>query len=109
MSGNVYAMGQYSTGPLLMTRPYFSSSNYINKMSTYSTRKEEYPKIKLGNEEYEWFEVWDALYYNFIKNNKTEFSKNYATARSVSHWKKKSKTEQDRLVKIAKEYLEKYS
>lgn len=108
MSGNVYAMGQYSTGPLLMTRPYFSSSNYINKMSTYKSKKDIYAKIKLGSEEYEWFEIWDALYYNFINNHKKEFSKNYAIASSVGHWNRKSKEEQNDLLRIAKNYLEKY-
>ena len=108
MEANVYAMGQYSTGPLLMSRPYFSSSNYIDKMSSYKTKNDIYDKIKLGNEEYEWFEIWNALYYNFIDNNKKEFSKNYAVASSVSHWNKKSKLEQDKLLRIAKKYFKIY-
>ena len=108
MYGNVYAMGQYSTGPLLMTRPYFSSSNYIDKMSSYKKKKDIYEKIKINNKDYEWYEIWDALYYNFINNNKKEFSKNYAIASSVSHWNKKSKSEQNNLLKIAKGYLKSY-
>ncbi len=108
METNVYGMSQYACGPIMSTRPYFSSSNYINKMSTYKSKKDIYTKIKLGSDEYEWFEVWDALYYNFINNNKKEFSKNYAIASSVGHWNRKSKREQSDLLRIAKNYLEKY-
>lgn len=102
MEANVYAMSSYSTGPLLMTRPYFSSSNYISKMSSYKKVNGVYDKI----EGYEWFEVWDALYYNFIKNNKVVFSKNYAIANGVANWNKKSDADKNKIVKIAKMYLD---
>jgi deoxyribodipyrimidine photolyase-related protein len=108
MYPNVYGMSQYSAGPIMMTRPYFSSSNYIDKMSNYKKRKDEYNKIELNNEKYEWFEVWDALYYYFISKNRNEFKKNYAISRQVSHWDNKSKSEQNKLKKIAKEYFKKY-
>ncbi len=107
MEANIYAMGQYSTGPLLMTRPYFSASNYIDKMSSYKKKKDIYKKIKLDGE-YEWFEVFDALYYNFINDNKKEFGKNYAISSAVNHWNNKGVKEQNRLLKIAKLYLKKY-
>lgn len=45
---------------------------------------------------------------NFINNNKKEFAKNYAIASSVAHWKNKTKAEQNRLLKLAKDYLDKY-
>ncbi len=107
MEANIFAMGQYSTGPLLMTRPYFSASNYIDKMSSYKKKRNIYKKIEL-DEDYEWYEVFDALYYNFINDNKKEFSKNYAIASSVSHWNNKNNKEQTKLLKIAKLYLKKY-
>lgn len=91
METNVYAMGQYSVGSLLTTRPYFSSSNYIHKMSSYKKKTDTYKKIKIENVEYEWYEIWDALYYNFINENKNEFSKNYSLANIVSYWNKKTK------------------
>lgn len=108
MYPNVYGMSQYSAGPIMMTRPYFSSSNYINKMSGYKKHKDKYQKIKLGRKDYEWFQVWDALYYNFISENKDEFSENYATARQVTHWDNKSDDEQEKLKDMAKSYFEKY-
>lgn len=39
MEPNVYGMSQFSVGNLMMTRPYFSSSNYIDKMSTFKKKK----------------------------------------------------------------------
>ena len=54
MVPNVYGMSQFSDGGTFATKPYISSSNYIKKMSHY----------KNG----EWADIWDGLYWNFIKN-----------------------------------------
>ena len=91
MVPNVYGMSQYAIGNKMMTRPYFSSSNYIHKMSNY----------KKG----EWSTIWDALYYNFINKHQTLFKKNYAIAQQVNNWNNKNKDEQNELIKIAKNYL----
>ena len=70
MVPNVYGMSQYSLINIsMMTRPYISSSNYIKKMSDY--KKED------------WYEKWDALYWNFINNNKEILKKIYAMAMQV--------------------------
>ena len=69
MVPNVYGMGQYN-GKML-TRVYFSSSNYIRKMRNYKG---------------EWCEIWDVLYYNFINKNIKLLQHNYATSRQVNHW-----------------------
>jgi len=61
MFANVYGMSQYSY-PEMMTKPYISSSNYIQKMSHY----------KKG----EWAEVWDGLYWSFIAKNQEKFKDN---------------------------------
>lgn len=61
MFANVYGMSQYSY-PEMMTKPYISSSNYIQKMSHY----------KAG----EWSEIWDGLYWNFIDKNRNKFADN---------------------------------
>jgi deoxyribodipyrimidine photolyase-related protein len=106
MVPNVYGMSQFSCGGLMMTRPYFSSSNYVIKMSDYT--KSSGDKLELGKDEYTWAEVWDGLYYYFIKSNRTFLKKNYSTASSVKHWDNKKKSEQDQLVKVAKLYLKHY-
>jgi deoxyribodipyrimidine photolyase-related protein len=93
-------MSQYADGGLLMTKPYFSSSNYILKMGDYKENKD----IKILDK-YTWCEIWDALYYRFIHKNHEILRKIYATARNVYHWDKKTKKEQDTLLEIANEYL----
>jgi len=82
MEPNIYGMSQHSVGQLMMNRPYFSSSNYIFKMSNYK-KSDKNEKIILNNIEYEWYDIWDALYYNFINNNKIYLKSIYATANSV--------------------------
>ena len=76
-------------------------------MSNYK-KSNVFDKIRLNNEEYDWFEIWDALYYNFINNHTTYLKKIYATANSVSQFNKKSETDKKNLLKIAKEYMDKY-
>ena len=52
MVPNAYAMSQNADGGFITTKPYFSGSNYIRKMS-------HYPKG-------EWCDIWDALYLSLI-------------------------------------------
>jgi deoxyribodipyrimidine photolyase-related protein len=106
MEPNVYGMGLHSVGTLMMNRPYFSSSNYIQKMSTYKSKSGDL--IKLGNDEYTWDEVFDALYYSFISDNQTYLSKIYSTAASVYRMKKIPKNEKNKINDITKKYLAKY-
>jgi len=95
MVPNVYGMSQFAT-PIMMTRPYFSSSNYINKMSTFKVKKND-----------NWSETWDVLYYNFIFKHRNLLKSNYAVARQVKHWDNKSESEQNEIKKKANEYLNK--
>jgi deoxyribodipyrimidine photolyase-related protein len=108
MSPNVYGMSQHSAGPIMMKRPYFSSTNYIDKMSTYKRKDNVLQKIKLDSDDYEWHQVWDALYYNFINSNEKYLGKNYSSANIVRIWKNKNKEEKKQLLDIANKFLEKY-
>lgn len=74
-----------------MTRPYISSSNYIKKMSDY--KKED------------WYEKWDALYWNFINNNKEILKKIYAMAIQVKLIEKMEKPRLSNYLTIAKEII----
>ena len=91
MIPNVMGMSQYADGGEMMTRPYFSSSNYILKMSDW----------KRG----EWCEKWDILYYMFIGKNRDMLKKNYATAQQVVHWDRKTEKEQKEIMKEGKKLL----
>ena len=104
MYPNIYGMIMYADNGFMMSRPYFSSSAYIKKMSNY-TKDKSVVKLKDGNE-YKWDDIWDALYYNFINKHYDILKKIYATARNTYHWDNKSKEEQSRLLKLAKLYLE---
>ena len=76
-------------------------------MSNYK-KSDKVEMIKLDNDEYAWYEIWDALYYNFINKHKTYLKKIYATANSVSILNKKSETEKKKLFKIAELYIKNY-
>jgi deoxyribodipyrimidine photolyase-related protein len=101
MLPNVHGMSQFSAGNLMMTRPYFSSSNYIFNMTHYNKNE----TIYINKNIYKWADVWDALYYSFINDNYKFLSKNYSTARSTAHWKNKSNNEQKNLISIANIYF----
>jgi len=105
MMANVYSMSQYADGGMIMTKPYFSSSNYILKMSDYTkSKKNEDPKATKSEN---LTIIWDALYYNFINTHEEYLAKNYGTVRQVAHWRKKTKEEKSKLIKTANEYLAK--
>ena len=93
MVPNIFGMSQYSTS-IVMTRPYFSSSNYINKMSSF--------KKSLNDG---WSETWDALYYNFINKHQKLFKTNYAIAQQVNNWNNKSENEQKLIIKKAENFI----
>lgn len=63
MVPNVYAMSQHADGGSITTKPYFSGSNYVIKMSHY----------KKG----EWSVIWDALFWRWILNNKEQLAGNH--------------------------------
>jgi deoxyribodipyrimidine photolyase-related protein len=93
MVPNIFGMSQYAS-PIMMTRPYFSSSNYINKMSTFKKNKND-----------SWSIIWDALYYNFINKHQDLFRKNYAIAQQVKNWDNKSDSEQKEIIKKANNFI----
>lgn len=108
MKPNVFGMSQFSTGPFMMNRPYFSSSNYIHKMSSYKKRKNFYPAITINDKPYEWFDIWNALYHKFIDDNKNYLKKNYSTAGVISSWNKKNKSDKKQILNLADDYLKFY-
>jgi deoxyribodipyrimidine photolyase-related protein len=105
MIPNIMGMSQYSSGDIkMMTKPYFSSSNYIKNMSDFKLN--QYQLLKIGSKEYYWNEIWDALYYNFINSNKNILKNYYSTGYVIAHWNKKSDIEKKQLLKLAKGYLQ---
>ena len=62
MVPNVYGMSSFSDGGKMSTKPYISGSNYIKKMSDYTDG--------------EWTEKWNALFWNFVNDNREFFKTN---------------------------------
>lgn len=88
MGPNVYGMSQFSDGGIFATKPYFSGSNYILKMSNYDKKKN-------------WCEAVDGLYWQFIDKNKEFFSKNFRMAMMVKSLDKMDPEKKDRIFKAA--------
>ena len=62
MVPNIYGMSQFADGGLMTTKPYFSGSNYILKMSDY--RKGD------------WCDTWDALFWRFMDVHREVLARN---------------------------------
>ena len=60
MVPNVFGMSQFADGGLMSTKPYISGSNYILKMSNYQKS--------------DWVEIWDGLFWRFLKHASIVFS-----------------------------------
>ena len=104
MIPNVFGMlcfGKINDKTTMMTKPYICSSNYILKMSNY--KKEQ---IEINKNLYYWNDIFDALYYNHIKNYEKEFSIIYSTALSTTRWNNMEQTKQNDYLKLAKIYLD---
>jgi len=62
MVPNVYGMSQFADGGLMATKPYISGSNYLMKMSDFSTG--------------DWQKTWDGLFWRFMHVHRDFFKKN---------------------------------
>lgn len=104
MVPNIMGMGQYSLQTIqMMTRPYFSSSAYIKRMSDFDSKD-----IKLGSEEYSWEEVWNGLYYNFVSTHSELLGSIYSTAIQVKNLNKLDSQRKKQIKQIAKLYINTY-
>lgn len=70
MVPNAYAMSQNADGGQITTKPYFSGSSYVRKMSNYPTG--------------DWCEIWDGLYWRWIWKQADALEKNPRWAMMVS-------------------------
>jgi len=77
MVPNVYGMSQFADGGIMSTKPYVSSSNYLNKMGLKRERN--------------WAKIWDALYWRFVFKNEDYLKSNHRTAPMTFHLKRMKK------------------
>lgn len=91
MVPNVYAMSQHADGGQITTKPYFSGSSYIRKMSNY--------------EKGSWCETWDGLYWRWIWKHKDKLSKNPRWTMMCSMAERMDSKKRKQHLDKAKEYL----
>jgi deoxyribodipyrimidine photolyase-related protein len=91
MVPNIYGMSQFSDNGLMASKPYISSSKYILKMSDY----------KKGD----WCEIWDALYWRFIKKYENFFRSNPRLSLMINIYEKKSDEIKKNYEKISDDYI----
>lgn len=91
MVPNVYGMSQFADGGSFATKPYISGSNYLKKMSDFQSG--------------EWEQVWTALYWQFIADNRKLFRENHRLAMMPQMYKRLSKEKRDEYNTIATKWL----
>lgn len=91
MVPNAYAMSQNADGGLITTKPYFSGSNYVIKMSHY----------KKG----EWSEIWDALFWRWIFKNKDKLAGNFRWSMMCKNADRMSPEKKSQHLEVAESYL----
>ena len=72
MVPNVYGMSQFADGGLLATKPYISSSRYLQKMG--------------AKKDPEWNAIWDGLYWRFLYKHLEFFKSNHRTLPMTFHF-----------------------
>ena len=92
MVPNVFGMSQFADGGLMMTKPYFSSSNYLEKMS-------DFPKG-------DWNDLWTALYWRFVKKNRDYLAQNPRLVPMLGYLDRLSPEKRRQLLKTAEDFLE---
>ena len=85
-------MSQHDDGGLMTTKPYISSSNYIQKMSDFS--------------EGEWCRIWDGLYWRFIHDHRDFFKKNPRMKVMINQIDRMGRERMKQHLAIAKNFLE---
>jgi deoxyribodipyrimidine photolyase-related protein len=99
---NTRGMSQFADGGLVASKPYVSSSNYINKMSNYCKECKYSHTKKTGENAC----PFNSLYWRFIAVNEEELSNNPRMAMMYRIWDKYDKEQQEELLEQADFYLD---
>lgn len=91
MVPNVYAMSQHADGGSITTKPYFSGSNYVLKMSNF----------KKG----EWSVIWDGLFWRWIVKHQKTLAGNPRWAMMVRNAQKMDADKRQAHLSVADAYL----
>jgi len=92
MVPNAYAMSQHADGGAITTKPYFSGSNYIRKMSNWGTG--------------EWSVIWDALFWRWINAHKEALAGNPRWSMMVANLRRMEPDKLAEHLRVAEQYLD---
>jgi deoxyribodipyrimidine photolyase-related protein len=95
MVPNIYGMSQFADGGLMVSKPYFSGSNYILKMS-------DYPKTKQP-----WQKLWDALFWRFMNEHRQFLQHNPRLGMLIITYDKMSVERKSEIIEICNLYFSK--
>jgi len=84
MVPNVIGMGMHADGGKMSTKPYISGGAYISKMSNYCKTCIYDPKARTGTSAC----PFTNLYWNFLSENESEFTKNHRMFQQLSGLKR---------------------
>lgn len=98
---NTRGMSQYADGGLLATKPYISSSNYINKMSDYCGNCKYDRNIKIGENAC----PFNSLYWNFLIRHREKLAGNPRMGMMYRLIDKMSEKEKESINQQANHYL----
>ncbi|MBX5437945.1 MAG: cryptochrome/photolyase family protein [Thermoflavifilum sp.] len=91
MVPNVYGMSQFADGGMMSTKPYFSSSHYLLRMSNYKKDK--------------WCNIWDALFWRFVSKHQNTLQYQPRWRYVVSNCQKMPKHQLNYYLQKAAQYL----
>jgi len=91
MVPNVYGMSQFADGGLMSTKPYFSGSNYLMKMSNYNKG--------------DWQLILDGLFWRFINKHRKFFLSNPRLGMLIKTFDKMSEERKNSLLNSADSFL----
>ncbi len=98
---NTRGMSQYADGGLLSSKPYISSANYVNKMSSYCGNCKYDHKKKYGENAC----PFNSLYWNFLNTQKDKLESNPRMGMVYSLLNKMDKDEKKSIFEQADKYL----
>ena len=92
MVPNVYAMSQHADGGAITTKPYFSGSNYVRKMSDWGTG--------------DWATTWDGLFWRWVHRHAKALGGNPRWAMMVRNVERMDEAKLAAHLETAERYLE---
>ncbi len=92
MVPNVYGMGQFADGGLMVTKPYISSSNYL---------------LKMGNfQKGDWCDIWDGLYWRFVDQKRETLSQNPRTKMMLRTFERMNQPRKQKILTAAEAFIQ---